>query len=103
MQKSLRGTGAEENDEAGYRKVAGRWQWLDECTEPSTVSYLTIGWLLKETEGTLLVAQNLGDITSERKQFSGGTEIVRRQIVQLQEVTCPSCLKGVTSDGQALG
>jgi hypothetical protein len=65
------------------------WRWIDECETPEAVKCLTVGWLLKETDDALLVAQNLGDVSRDRKQFSGGTEIARRQIVQLRRITCP--------------
>jgi hypothetical protein len=74
------------------------WQWLDERDDPKAVKCLTVGWLLRETEDAILVAQNLGDVTDGRTQFSGGTEIARRQIVQLKELTCPSWAKTTSSD-----
>jgi hypothetical protein len=58
-------------------------------------------WLLRETEKALLVAQNLGDVSGDWMQFSGGTEIARRQIVQLEEITCLSWVEKVL-DGSAL-
>jgi hypothetical protein len=80
------------------RQPSGSWQWADEREKPEPVLCLTVGWLLQETEDALLIAQNLGDVTGNRLQFSGGTEIARRQIVRLQKITCPSWVKGIVGD-----
>lgn len=72
------------------RQTSGAWQWMDEAEQPGAVRCLTVGWLLKETDDALLVAQSLGDVTRGRMQFSGGMEIARRQIVHLTRLTSPS-------------
>ena len=71
------------------RQASRAWQWTDEAGQPEPVRCLTVGWLLKETVDALLVAQSLGDVTRGRMQFSGGTEIARRQIVHLTTLAPP--------------
>jgi hypothetical protein len=80
------------------RQPSGGWQWADECGKPEPVKCLTVGWLLQENEDALLIAQNLGDVAGERMQFSGGTEIARRQVVQWKKLISPSFVKGVWND-----
>jgi hypothetical protein len=68
------------------RQPSSSWQWADEAENPEPVLCLTVGWLLRETEDALLVVQSLGDVSGGRMQFGGGTEIARRQIIQLKEI-----------------
>jgi hypothetical protein len=76
---------------------------VDKSREPKPVKCLTVGWLLQENEDALLIAQNLGDITGERMQFSGGTEIARRQVVQLKEIASPSWAWRTSDDSPVSG
>lgn len=69
------------------RQPCGGWQWINEVGDPLPVLCRTVGWLAKETEEALLVVQSLGDVDGERMQISGGTEIARRQIVRIEEIT----------------
>jgi hypothetical protein len=69
------------------RQPSGGWRWADEYEEPEPVLCLTVGWLLRETDDALLVVQNLGDVSGERFQASGATEIARRQVVRIGELT----------------
>jgi hypothetical protein len=64
----------------------GAWQWLDEYEFPDIVKCVSVGFLIAETEETLAIAPNLGDVTKERTQASGIIRIPRtavRSIVDL--------------------
>jgi hypothetical protein len=49
--------------------------------------------LRTKPKDALLVVQSLGDVTSGRMQVSGGTEIARRQVIQISEITASSFTK----------
>jgi hypothetical protein len=85
------------------RQPDGGWRWADECEDPASVKCQTVGWLLRETKDALLVVQNLGDVTSGRMQVSGGTEIARRQVVQISEITASSFAKKKKARGRGFG
>jgi len=67
------------------RVLVGGWQWIDELTEPRATRCISVGWLLAETDDTIAIAQNLGDVFMLRAQVSGITEIAKRQIIQRKD------------------
>jgi hypothetical protein len=75
------------------RQPSGGWRWADEYEAPEPVICRTVGWLLRETDDALLVAQSLGDVSRDRMQASGGTEIARRQVLRISELGASSVEK----------
>jgi hypothetical protein len=47
------------------------WQWIDDYQLPEIVTCISVGYLIAETDKTLALAPNLGDVTCERIQASG--------------------------------
>lgn len=56
------------------------WQWADEYQVPETVTCISVGYLIAETDGALAVAPNLGDLGRERVQASGIIRIPRTSV-----------------------
>lgn len=73
------------------------WEFEDEV-EVRTTTVRTVGWLVRETEGALLVVPHLSAPGHGRRQFAGYIGIPKRQIVSWREIDLtsssgPSCLQ----------
>jgi hypothetical protein len=59
------------------------WQWIEDYEMPSTISCLSVGYLIAETEKAIALAPNLGDIAQPKAQACGIIRIPRRSIIKI--------------------
>ena len=59
------------------------WQWIEDYELPETISCLSTGFLIAETDKAIALAPNLGDITQEKTQACGIIRIPRSAITGL--------------------
>jgi len=55
----------------------GHWCHLDDLPPMEVIRCQTVGWLVAESEDVLMLAQNLGDISTGNAQASGLMRIPR--------------------------
>lgn len=58
------------------------WQWVEDYKLPETVTCISVGYMIAETDKAIALAPNLGDITQAKAQACGIIRIPRRAIVR---------------------
>jgi hypothetical protein len=56
------------------------WQWINDYEVPQTVTCISVGFLIAQTDDALALAPNLGDIGHEQVQASGIIRIPKSAI-----------------------
>lgn len=58
------------------------WRFLEDAPEMEIVECCSVGWVVGETEGVLMLAPNLGDRNSKLPQASGFIRIPKQAITR---------------------
>lgn len=88
------------------RQPISQWQWLDQLMRSAVVNCVTVGFLLPDDGGAIVIAQNLGDIGKSTRQVSGVISIPRQAVTRmtpLESPRCASCPVGTGSGGKMVG
>lgn len=56
------------------------WQWIGDYEVPQTVTCISVGFLIAQTDDALALAPNLGDVGCEQVQASGIIRIPKSAI-----------------------
>ncbi len=58
------------------------WQWVEDYELPETVSCVSVGYVIAETDTAIALAPNLGDLAQPKAQACGIIRIPRRAIIR---------------------
>jgi hypothetical protein len=59
------------------RQSDGSWRFIDDVPAPCVVKCLTVGWVVRESDAAIMIAQSLGDCDSDDYQCAGAKQIAQ--------------------------
>jgi hypothetical protein len=59
------------------------WEWIENYELPETISCISVGYVIAETDSAIALAPNLGALQQPKAQGCGIIRIPRRSIIQM--------------------
>lgn len=74
------------------------WEWVDSYQVPETVTCVSVGYLIANTDSAIALAPNIGDVGREHLQASGILRIPRSAVRSMRE--CPKTLASLRASAR---
>jgi hypothetical protein len=65
-------------------QASGAWRHMEDLPEPEAIDCASVGWIVKEDDEVLMIAQSMGDIGTDNTQCAGIKQIPKCCITEIK-------------------